>query len=553
MIETICNIGKTIQDIEGEKDLIDLWQKEENGDYELIIDVNICDDSVSIDTRDFEKRVFRDGLLYTQGNWFVGALVKKDSLKDNRIKDSLKFIDVSLERFNEVKQLLDSKVKEYEGVNFVVLFMKNNQKPIEISKQKFLDEIEKNGLRKTSSPGNCHICGQHTDTLYDSITYKCYTNDKGIFSNTDGLSYGICKCCIQHILFGRQHVDTFLKTWWGGSEILFLPHDYNEEVKMIFEFSNIGDVKEGRNLLSNLRENEAEVMEEVGKCDTDVDILFISAPAGKSEWKITYNIRDVMPSRFTTIAELERKYKTRSGNHLAIWQVLSNLLGNSSKPGEIFNTNEAKNFLKNIFHGNKINRNLFFSRAMGKYKHDYFAGYKSNIFTIHRVYNFLVDCGCLDKGWNFVEQDGRGYSMVKYENVEEFFEINKEFFDSDVKKAWFLLGRLYGNMVYESKKYKGGDDKQNTESYLEKNFFFGRKYDFKTFVYFTNQCSELMYKYGVQNKGYLKDLISSSKELMGRGDEKLSSDEAKYIFFWGMQQWIGKSKDDTADDEGADE
>lgn len=148
MIETICNIGKTIQDIEGEKDLIDLWQKEENGDYELIIDVNICDDSVSIDTRDFEKRVFRDGLLYTQGNWFVGALVKKDSLKDNRIKDSLKFIDVSLERFNEVKQLLDSKVKEYEGVNFVVLFMKNNQKPIEISKQKFLDEIEKKRIEK---------------------------------------------------------------------------------------------------------------------------------------------------------------------------------------------------------------------------------------------------------------------------------------------------------------------------------------------------------------------------------------------------------------------
>ncbi|AKB26303.1 CRISPR-associated protein, Csh1 family [Methanosarcina sp. MTP4] len=553
MIETICNIGKIVQDIEGEKDLVDLWQKEENGDYELIIDVNICDDSVFIDTRDFEKQVFRDGLLYTQGNWFVGALIKKDSLKDSRIKDSLKFIDIPLERLNEVKQLLDSRLKDYEGINYVVLFKKNGQKPIDISKQKFLDEIEKKGLRKGSSPGFCQICGQHTDALCDSIIYKCYTNDKEIFSNTEGLSYGICKSCIQHILFGKKHVDTFLKTWWGGSEILFLPHDYNEEIKEIFEFSNIGDVKEGRNLLKNLRENEADVMEAVGKCDTEVDILFISAPAGKSEWKITYKISDVMPSKFTKIAEFERKYKTKSGNHLALWQILSNLLGNSSKPGEIFNTNEAKNFLKNIFHGNKINRNLFFSRAMGKYKHDYFAGYKSSIFTIHRVYNFLVDCGCLDKGWNFVEQNDRGYDMAKYENVEEFFEINKEFFDSDVKKAWFLLGRLYGKMIYESKKYKGGDDKQNTESYLEKNFFFGRKYDFKTFVYFTNQCSELMYKYGAQNKGYLKDLISSSKELMGIGDEKLSSDEAKYIFFWGMQQWIGKSKDDITDDKGAEE
>jgi CRISPR-associated protein Csh1 len=57
-----------------------------------------------------------------------------------------------------------------------------------------------------------------------------------------------------------------------------------------------------------------------------------------------------------------------------------------------------------------------------------------------------------------------------------------------------------------------------------------------------------MYKYGVQNKGYLKDLISASKELIGAGDEKLSSDEAKYIFFWGMQQWIGKSKDNNSND-----
>ncbi len=81
--------------------------------------------------------VFRDGLLYMQGNWFVGAVLKKDSLKDSRIKDSLKFIDVSLERFDEVKSLIDSKSKEYSGVNFVVLFRKNGQKPIYLAKNKY--------------------------------------------------------------------------------------------------------------------------------------------------------------------------------------------------------------------------------------------------------------------------------------------------------------------------------------------------------------------------------------------------------------------------------
>lgn len=551
MIEAICNIGKTVRDIEGEIDLVDLWQKEESDDYKLIIDVDISDSSVNIDSRGFEKEVFKDGLLFQQGPWFIGALVKKDSLSDNKIKSSLEFIDVPSNKLEEVKLLLYSKIKEYDGTSFVVLFKNNGKKPIDIAKNKFLSEIEKNGLKKVTLPGNCHICNQYVDTLYDSIIYKCYTNDKNIFSNTDGLSYGICKECIFNILYGRKHVNDFLKTWWGGSEILFLPQIYSEKIKAIFEFSNIGDIK-GRNLLENLRESEADVMDEIGNCDTEVDILFFSAPKQKSEWKITYDIKNVIPSRFTKISELERKYKTKSGENLALWQIIAYLLGDFSKPSEIFNINEAKNFLKSIFHGSKINRNLFFSHAMSKYKHDYFQGYES-MFMLHRVYNFLVECGCLDKGWNFIEQDGRGYSMVKYEDLEEFFDHNKEFFDSNIKKSWFLLGRLYGKMIQESKTYKGGENKQNNESYLEKNFFFGRKYDFKTFVYFSNQCSELMYKYGVQNKGYLKDLISVSKELIGSGDSKLSSDEAKYIFFWGMQQWIGKSKDNNSSSDGVDQ
>src|SRR5690606_29024243 len=116
--------------------------------------------------------------------------------------------------------LLYSKIKEYDGINFVVLFKNNGNKPIDIAKNKFLSEIEKNGLKKVTLPGNCHMCNQYVDTLYDSIIYKCYTNDKNIFSNTDGLSYGVCKECIFNILYGRKHVNDFLKTWWGGSEIL---------------------------------------------------------------------------------------------------------------------------------------------------------------------------------------------------------------------------------------------------------------------------------------------------------------------------------------------
>ncbi|WP_462272607.1 TIGR02556 family CRISPR-associated protein [Methanohalophilus sp.] len=547
MIETICNIGKTVQNIDEEQDIIDLWQKEENENYDLILEIDVSGDSISVDSRDFEKKVFRDGLLYTQGNWFVGALVKKDSYKEKNIKKSLDFLDIPEEKYDNIKDTLDQKIEEYKGSNFVILFKKDGKTPVDIAKGKFLEEIEKNGLKKVNYSGYCQMCNQFADTLYDSIIYKCYTNDKNIFSNTDGLSYGICYDCLINILAGRKYIHNYLETWWGGSKMLFLPHDYNIDIKEIFENADIGDL-EDRSLLKKIRESEDWVMQEIGKCHTNVDIIFFSSQ--KSEWKITYHIRDVMPSRFTEIAEFETKYAA-SGYNLKLWQVLLYLLGGNSKINEIFGTNEAKNYLSDIFHGNKINRRIFFSRAMKKYRHDYYEGYKQ-ISSIHRVYNFLVDCGCLSNGWKLVEKKKGVYEMAEYETEEQFFEENSEFFDNSVKKAWFLLGHLYNAMIYESKKYKSGDDLQNATSHLEKNFFFGRKFDFKTFVYIANQCSELMYKYGVQNKKYLNNYLSSSKELMGAGNEKIPNDEAKYIFFWGMQQWIGKSKNNIKV-EGVDE
>jgi CRISPR-associated protein Csh1 len=41
----------------------------------------------------------------------------------------------------------------------------------------------------------------------------------------------------------------------------------------------------------------------------------------------------------------------------------------------------------------------------------------------------------------------------------------------------------------------------------------------------------------------LKNMLTDAKELMTERTAKLSSDEAKYVFFWGMDSYFKKDSD----------
>jgi CRISPR-associated protein Csh1 len=87
---------------------------------------------------------------------------------------------------------------------------------------------------------------------------------------------------------------------------------------------------------------------------------------------------------------------------------------------------------------------------------------------------------------------------------------------------------------------------------LEKTFFFARKFDFNDFIYFSNLLSDKAIKYK-SNTIYFKNMLCEAKELMARKEGKLSFDEAKYLFFWGMDSYFKKEDDkqeDTIKEEG---
>ena len=80
--------------------------------------------------------------------------------------------------------------------------------------------------------------------------------------------------------------------------------------------------------------------------------------------------------------------------------------------------------------------------------------------------------------------------MEVYRSYKELFEDNIEYFDSNEKKAWFILGRAYNTIIYNIRKTLKGDEEENSadsiKTSLEKNFFFARKFDFNDFIYFSN-------------------------------------------------------------------
>lgn len=596
MIEIIKEVGKVVRnsDIGKDTDLVRTIQKEiipkkdAPDRYSLILDLNIRSEPdadgkfVSVTSRAFTYDVYREGLLFPllSGKMLGGVLSQERYEKNKSEKNDkstllcMEFLDIPEDRLDEIKEVLDTKIQNIPEVSYVILFCKDGLKPTETHKDAFIEICKNSDLKLAKNAGHCHLCGNHVKERYDSCGFTCYTNDKKIFNKTNGMAYAVCDDCMTDILYGRWFASKYLTAYWNGNRVLFLPNVVNEKILWTFIKSDLKDNDQGTNLLSRISRNEAAVLRRIGESEAGMDLLFYDTTPGKSDWKIKYSIKNVNPSRFRELASLKLKYQTKEGLELQLRQVEYYLLGKVKETTdkkdkkvkmhdmrEVFATGEAKKFLNDILNGEQINRNAFFSRVMTIYKHDYLND-KTSMMRLHRIYNFLVDCGCLKtKHYVPIFNSGDAEMMKEYNSIDELFEDNKEFFDTDVKKAWFILGRLYNAVIWESKKYYSGkkatvadtqekkDELKNTKSYLEKSFFFGKKFDYAAFVAISNKCSEVAIKYGVQGKKHISEMSTEAKMRMGAGDKKLSPDEAKYIFFWGLSQWFVFVKADEADDD----
>ena len=559
MIEQIKNIGHEVRIIDGEKDLVELWTKNTKPmDNVIFVNVDEGEKKVTKELRRFYKNVYKDALIYQQGNGHVGAGIKiekyknKDAIKikEKKLASSLEFMEIDKSYLDEVWINIIEEVQKDINQSYFIVITKNNKKPRELFTQKYEQKIKETylisdtKLNKSLKQSNCHLCGQNKKT-YDTAIYKCFTNDKEVYKNTDKYNFSICEDCLLDVLNGRNYINDILKISWIGSEVMFLPHEFNVYIKEIYE--EIDNDKHITSLLAQIKEAEEEVLDEISKTNCMTDIIFFSDPKSSSEWKITYAIRDVMPSRMSIISRNISKYKNKKIDAYFCLAKIMNYLCYSDGKFDSKNKDRMR-LLDIIFHGSKYSRELFFNKVMSKYKTKYFESLNNKKATnrkyiikdIHEIYNFMCNCGCLENSWMMINEEGE---IMKYNNISEFFETNKNFFDDDIKKAWFIMGQIYRDTINASKSYYKDKSEGNIaldnkgqsyeSSHLEKNFFYSRKFDNKTFILFANTCSEKLQKYGAYYSN-IKDKMNQAKEYMASSSKKINNDEAKYIFFWGL-------------------
>ena len=548
MINAIRDIGEYLKNTEniGEEEILKTLVTKINGDsikYIYIINFK-NDNTIETTVEEFYSDITNKALFYQAGNGALGGALRadfykeeKDSKKqaeaekkfDKKIKTTLDYCNKE-EHFNEVKELVHKRIKE-SGNKFLVVFLDDGKYPIELYREKFLKKMYSTMFNSVKGKHLCHLCG-NKENVFNTTTFKFYTNDKEVYGNIDDnekCGVVVCKECLNDILVGRDYTENNLTTYWMGKQVMFLPHNFNETVQEIYESNlNIGD--NHKKFLDNISYSEEDVLNELGKGNTETDIIFFEKDGSKTFY-IYHTIKSMLPSRFTELANTLKKYNLKLFNVIKFATAIKVGL-----KGIETTDKERLRMVDSIFSGRKIERNLFFKRAMMVYKYNYInypekKETKFMISNIGKCYNFLVDSRCLQGGFDV---------MSTYADYEELFQNNKEYFSQDEKKAWFLIGRCYNYINYLIKKSNAGEDgKVADRSSLDKNFFFSRKFDFKDYMYFSNLLNKKMNEYRIYNN-YLKNMLTEGTEFIVNGSGKLSSDEAKFIFFWGMNSFFKK-------------
>ena len=543
MIEHVQKIGQYYQRENPEKSSINAMVKAINSkDIEYILLINIQKDDISYRTVDFYQNITFEALFYQAGRAALGGGIRLDYYlsKDKKgnykgrkkLMSACKFCEVE-ERYEEIETYVEEYLKKNNPKTFAVIQV-DGKMPQELFTDKFLKKMYSMTYNEVPGKNRCHICGKEGKT-YNTATFKFYTNDKGIYHNInkeEQSGFVIGEDCLNDIIIGKEYIEQYLSTYWSliGEKIMLLPHNYNEDAASIFESTLMNEDGQAMEFVNTIRLNEEDFLDCVGKTNSITDILFYQDDS--KFFYIDYQIQSILPSRFSYLGDLLKKYS------LKLYPIIKYATAIKVSLEEINTTKKEKmRMIDAIFTGKKIDRNLFFKRVTNVYKFYYLRNEHKKfrcIDTINRIYNFLCECSCLEGKWNVLKKD--------YKNYNEFFEENQKYFNLSEKKAWFILGKAYSTIIYymRGKGENNGGELDRTS--LEKNFFFARKFDFNDFIYFSNLIEDKMIKYKA-DKTFLKKMLCEAKEYMANRENKLSNDEAKYIFFWGMDSYFDNSKE----------
>lgn len=430
----------------------------------------------------------------------INYLTNKSKVPENKLfneKELLNQVYLLLKDNKEILERINKKFKETsakERYYLLTIVIETDDDEIymgdfEVFKSRIREvPIEKFYYSKTNDKSSrsedeyCSICHNKTEVFGLASPFAFYTIDKpgyicgGFDYEKSWRNYPVCKDCAIKLELGKLYLDEKLLLSFYGRKFYLIPKlIYNNQLKEILHkyeraFKKEKD-KSSSKMLKVEDKLENKIFKILGKEENNMtfDLMFIEEK--NSALNIVLNIEDVYPSTFkklySTWEEIENMNFFNEHYYLANFSYL-NMLFNSKTYNRYFLDTVDK-----IIGPGKIEYDFFISfvntklkEAFIKEEKDEFIKGEDNYFIATlRAYTFIYYLYKIekfkDKGKEGVENMEReSWNLEdfnsKKEAFEDFFNSNKAFFNTDSKKAVFMVGYLSKKLINIQAQKEGG-------------------------------------------------------------------------------------------------
>ncbi|MCK4260844.1 MAG: TIGR02556 family CRISPR-associated protein [Halanaerobiales bacterium] len=344
----------------------------------------------------------------------------------------------------------------------------------------FRSSFNKDEKESIGKNNQCYVCSKISDKTYGyAATFAFYTLDKqgfssGGFKRGDAWkNYPVCPECAFDLEIGKKYIENKLSATFSNLTYFILPKNIfaenEEEAEELFDI--LGDLEYKRKMslkddtitgITGVQNDLLSLMKDYSNY-TNFNIMFYDSPKGSSEFRILLYVEDVLPSN------MRRIFKAK--DEVEKLPLFNNLPGKNNKQFNLrfsFKTIHqffpTKHFLKtfleilnNIFTQRKISYDLLVHRYMDVIREKYCNNESIWLDTLKamEILFFLEKLDLLNR-----EKEGEVTMVIENKGYEEqfkeFFIKYTTFFDTDAKRAVFLVGVLAQKLLNIQAKDRNG-------------------------------------------------------------------------------------------------